>query len=304
MYVNDGLGYSRTDPGAASIGYTYTGEINCSGSDLQPQTFDPNSIQVISEGQTYTGMDDCRNSCQVDVTVCPTSMPTDCKYTFGVTGISNSRLSSCLLRPTFGGINICLDNQTNNWHFNISNLSVPIISTLCTPPSNWTDIGDGTDLSLLQQLITNCTDYNRIMDALNQWTQGKQPCETPCTSNCSSYYSSYAARKHEDVHLAHYKQFLQIMMDNSYKTKVDIPKVGSECANTAFDRGSIDIQRAFDDGYEKAGIAIGNPGIKNYSEQKAWEQTIISYIQVRTQIRLWAIITHSDWFDQFGNCVN
>ena len=233
IVVTDNRGtHLRSDPGYTPyVQYQPPAGSMCVDNNPQPQTFDPSSVEILHEGDSFTWIDNneprtvlvgdvcgLANVPQGDVLVGFEQMLTQIP-------INLQQSSVPIYYPGLSGIDIapCKDGVNNKWYFNVRNLRVPIFQSICDSivrASGLIDLGDGTNYALLSQIIFNCTDW----DELRRWIEYVRDSAHDSTiaqpnnsvMRFSKYYFSPAIITHEAQHGKDQLDSLKVSIDSAF----------------------------------------------------------------------------------------
>ncbi len=107
-------------------------------------------------------------------------------------------------------VTACADKSNPNpsdqvWRFSVENMRIPIFRDHCPAwaiANNYIDLEDGTNATLLANIIKNCTDYSNVIAALDWWWTGVYRQTVPLPHK---YYFSTGVIAHENVHVKQIK---------------------------------------------------------------------------------------------------
>jgi hypothetical protein len=182
-------------PGA---GYSYfnTSTNECTGTDLQPQTFDPASIEKYREGQSFDprdgGLSYIVTGCQVKrsrevqgITFIPPGMPFGLPPPYNWNPVINIGLNAC-------------KNQ-NKLVIKVENLRIPIFALSCI--DGYIDLGDGCDQSILSREITSKNLYEILLYDLKWWMKGPSS-HLDDGTHPTRFAFRTGVEAHEDLHFS------------------------------------------------------------------------------------------------------
>ncbi len=175
LLVTDNHGHSnlfQTYPGPLFGYYDNTSAVDCGPNDLQPQSFDPNSVKKYREGDLfYPG----GNSVPYVVAGCPLPRTGEPLDTEGMTGLipfmpNNLPSPQRTWDPvTSTKLSACLDRSANRWRIRVHGLQIPIFSSSCI--HHYVDLGNGCDQGILSQYLDSNT-YQIALNDLQWWWEG------------------------------------------------------------------------------------------------------------------------------------
>ena len=119
-------------------------------------------------------------------------------------------------------VKACLDesdSENKKWRFNLSNIRIPIMNTLClTEPKNrqWRDFGDGSNTTIFETYIGNCIEYDNVMESLLWQIAGGYLQESKGIPLKFAVYSSKAVQEHEDEHVRQLKRIITEKMNQKH----------------------------------------------------------------------------------------
>jgi hypothetical protein len=140
-------------------------------------------------------------------------------------------------------VEACLDEsdpENKKWRFNLSNIRIPIMNTLClTEPKNrnWIDLGDGTNTTLLENYIADCLSFGNVMRALRWHIEGGYLQQARGIPLEFAVYSSIAVQVHEDEHVRQLKRLITEKMNEEHfpqiRTLFTLLQSGYHCPEDA-----------------------------------------------------------------------
>lgn len=119
-------------------------------------------------------------------------------------------------------VEACLDEsdpENKKWRFNLSNIRIPIMNTLClTEPRNrnWIDFGDGTNTDLLENYVFDCLSFGIVMRSLQWHIEGGYLQQKRGIPLEFAVYSSIAEQVHEDEHVKQMKKLITAKMNEEH----------------------------------------------------------------------------------------
>ena len=119
-------------------------------------------------------------------------------------------------------VKACLDEsdpENKKWRFNLSNIRIPIMNTLCLAEPknrNWTDLGDGTNTTLLENHVFDCLSFGILMRSLQWQIEGGYLQQAQGIPLEFAVYSSIAVKEHEDEHVRQLKRIITEKMNQKH----------------------------------------------------------------------------------------
>ena len=301
--IEDDRGFRLSIEGAGGA-YMSTYIPTCDPTDLQPQTLGDFSFEFIQDGESFSWIDAQGLSQSVPVFGCDYQKPpepiVEVGKTIGFPPIppGGSPSQQPFYKPLSDRLIEACQTTVDNvsvWKFKVGKVRIPIFKSIC-PRDGWTDLGHGTDGSLLDDFITDCTSYREIMNKLEYFIKGTH---TPGNDDPGpNVYFSPAVVWHEKEHadnwIAEFKDkfnlqsFPQIFQQQ-------VPTALVTCARDAVDQKSDIIDLYLGDGKILAQIQ----GIDIHKADLAAQE---EYKKIQQHIRDWARQQVGWWNDYKVGC--
>ncbi len=276
----------------------------CTVNNSQPQTFDPNSVEILQEGSNFTWSDNAGPHILPVGDVCSLSDSTPGWLVNGATNLL-ARIPPTNLGPepppliylpgnSDVGVSPCLDNATNKWKFTVQNLRVPLFESVCLQKlqaAGHIDFGDGSNWSILRQYISSCDQWHDLRRWINFLEKGShfdssRSDTVPPPTNFGKVYFTLAILAHEAQHGHDKVDSLSHALNDSAFTQIfaiDAPQSNYPCARNALDGYKDKVLRILSQYYNKA--ATKDLSLKD--KKKADAAAVSVYEQIKKNILLY-----------------